>query len=675
MDRRKFIQQSASLGLFPLVVNGMPFQSLASTTPFNLNPCDVTDRSVVIIFLNGGNDIINTAVPLNQFSDYANFRPSIYLPENSLLTLDNNLPDTQALGLHPSMGAFKNLYDDGLLTLVQGVGYDQPNRSHFKSTENWLTGSGGNLPNLGDGWIARFLNDRYPGYSGTPFDGEPDPLGLLLGNTISTGFHSIEEHRLEINLSGQDPAGFYTLISSLGGAPIPSIPDTEHGNMLAYLETISSSVNVYASRISETFNNGTNSATYPDSSLANQLKTVARMLNGGSRTKVFMLSKGGWDNHNFINTPGATTEGTHANLLGDLSNSVGAFQEDLQTLGLGDKVLTVIFSEFGRKIIQNGSQGTDHGTLSSMFLVGNGVEGGVVGNNINLSDQDNPGAPNPSQIQYDYRQVFSSVIQDWLGANDDSLQSTFINNQYYNNRPNLINASNLVPEQCYYTPQIPTSCACIQVRVILEGYYETGTQQMRTQLSSLNLLPATQPYNTAPFNYNGTETFTTIPDDTVDWLLLELREADNISNVAARKAVLLRKDGYVMDTEGVQGVSFDNVPDGTYNLAVYHRNHLAVLSADPIPTNAPTSFVYDFTTGVGKAEGDNQLKQVGDKWAMIAGDTDNNQIVNNQDYNYWKQQSGQSAQYSKADISGDGQVDGSDLPFWEGNRSKLGQLK
>lgn len=674
MNRRKFLYQSASLGLFPLVSSGIPFRSLAATTPFTLNPCDVTDRSVVIIFLNGANDIFNTAVPLNQFDDYVSFRPSIYLPESSLLTLDNNLSDEQQLGLHPRLSGFKNLYDDGLLKVVQGVGYDQPNRSHFKSTENWLTGSGGSLQNMKDGWIARFLNDRYPGYAGTPFDGEPDPLGLLFGNTISTGFHSVEEHRLEINLSGQDPAGFYTLISSLGGAPIPNIPATEHGDMLAYLEVISNSVNVYAERISETFNSGTNVSTYPDSSLGNQLKTIARMMSGGSRTKIFMASKGGWDNHNNINNVGATTEGTHANLLGDLGDSVQAFQNDLTAMGLENKVLTVIFSEFGRKIIQNGSQGTDHGTLSSMFLIGNGVEGGVAGNNINLSDQDNPGAPNPSQIQHDYRQVFSGVLQDWLGSSDTSLQNTFVNEAYYTNRPPLINAGNIVPESCYYVPQTPIACACIQVKLFLEGFYREGEQAMHTGLADNGLIPAAQPYNTTPFNYNGTESVTEWPDNTVDWVLLELREADNITQVAARKAVLLRKDGHVMALDGTQGVSFEGVPDGSYRIAVFHRNHLAVLSADPIVTNAP-SFIYDFTKGATRAEGEQQLKSIGNIWALIAGDPDNNQIVNNQDYNAWKLNNGQSMQYHNADLNADGSVNQADLNLWEGNRSKLGQMR
>lgn len=674
MNRRNFIQQSATLGLFPLLGSALPLRGLSASTPFLPNPCDISDRSVVIIFLNGANDIFNTAVPLSQFSAYTQFRPSIHLPEQSLLTLDANLPDEQALGLHPRLAEFKNLYEDGLLSMVQGVGYDQPNRSHFKSTENWLTGSGGALPNRREGWMARFLEDRYPGYTGTPFDGEPDPLALLFGNTISTGFHSAAEHRLEINLSGQDPAGFYTLISSLSGAPLPQIPATDHGSMLAHIQTISNSVNVYASRISDTFNNGTNTATYPNSNLGNQLKTIARMLSGGSRTKMFMASKGGWDNHNYINQYGNTTEGTHANLLGDLSTSVASFQNDLQSMGLDNKVLTVIFSEFGRKIIQNGSQGTDHGTLSSMFLVGKGVEGGVVGNNINLSDQDNPGAPNPEQIQYDYRQVFSTVLQDWLGANDDSLQQAFTNNAYITNRPNFINPGNLVPASCYYTPQPPIACACIQVRLFLEGFYDLQQQRMHTQLLAQNALPSSQPYQVAPFSYNGLESVTTWPANTVDWVLIELRAANDLSNVVARSAALLRADGQLMNTDGTPGISFDDVNDGTYHLAVFHRNHLAVISAEPIPTNTP-SFQYDFSTSATQAMGDSPLKLSGQVWAIRSGDADHNHIVNNQDYNLWKTQQGQSAVYDNRDLNADGQIDGNDFQLWRGNRSKLGQLK
>ncbi len=663
------------MGLVPLFAGALPIRALSATHPFYLNPCDVTDRSVVIIFLNGGNDIINTAVPLDQLSDYANFRPNVRLPESSLITLDNSLPDAQQLGLHPRLTDFKTLYDEGMLNIVQRVGYAQPNKSHFKSLDNWLTGSGGSHQDVPTGWIGRFLKDRYPGYNGSPFLGEPDPLGILFGNMNATGFHTFEEHSYEINLSGQDPSGFYTLISSLGGAPIPNIPNTEQGEMLEHIATIESSVNVYAQRISETFNNGSNSSiAYPNNSLGNQLRTIARMLKGGSRTKVFMATTGGFDTHGYQVTPGNTVEGNHADLLGGLGGSVKAFQDDLAQLGLDNNVMTVIFSEFGRKIIQNGSYGLDHGTLSSMFVVGKGVDGGVVGNNIDLSNQDNPGAANPNQLKYDYRQVFSTILQDWLGANNTSLQSTFLSASYYSTKLPLINNSNIVPSDCYYTPQPPIVCACIQVKVALEGYYIANQQAMKTDLADAGLLPVNQPFSQAPFNYAGTESVTTFPADTVDWLLLELRDSEAPSIVIARKAVLLRKDGYVMETDGTAGVSFDGINDGSYLITVFHKGHIAVMSSEPILTDLP-SFIYDFTKNEYMAAGEAQQTQVGSIYAMIAGDVDQNQIINNADYNLWKAQNGQIGTYNNADLNADGKVDEADYNLWFNNRSKLGNVK
>lgn len=673
MNRRHFLKNSAALGFYPLLAGGLPVRSMAATSPLYLNPCEVTDRSMVIIFLNGGNDIINTTVPLNQMSEYANFRPDIRLPENSLITLDQNLPDAQQIGLHPALSGFKDLYDDGMLSVVQRVGYAQPNKSHFKSLDNWLTGSGGNLSNVPTGWVGRFFQDRYPGYTGNPFLGEPDPLGILFGNMNSTGFHTFEEHNYEINLSGQDPAGFYTLISSLGGAPLTDFPNTEHGEMLQHIMSIDSSVNVYAQRISETFGNGTNAVSYPNNNLGDQLKTIARMLNGGSRTKIFMATTGGFDTHGGEVDPLDTTQGRHAGLLGGIGSAMTAFQDDLAGLGLDNKVVTVIFSEFGRKIIQNGSYGTDHGTLSSMFVIGKGVEAGVHGDNIDLNIQDNPGAPNASQLQNDYRTVFASLLQEWLGASDNSLNSTFLSPGLINNRPNLINPSNLVPPECYYTPQVPTVCACLQVRVFLEGYYD-GSQEMSTQLALNGLLPANQPYNQPPFNYAGDEALTNLPEGTVDWLLVQLRDEEDFSQVIAQKAVLLRKDGFVMELDGTPGVNFEGVPDDYYRIAVLHRSHLAVMSNEAILTNAP-NFVYDFTTGLSRAAGVQQQKLVGNAWTMIAGDLDNNHIINSSDFDLIKNANGQPTAYQAADLNADGQVNQTDDLLWKNNRSKIGELK
>ena len=179
------------------------------------------------------------------------------------------------------------------------------------------------------------------------------------------------------------------------------------------------------------------------------------MLSGGSRTKVFMTTIGGFDTHVNQVDQGATTTGGHANLLQNVGDSIRAFQDDIKAQGLDNNVLTVVFSEFGRKIIQNGSYGIDHGTLNSIFVVGKGVDGGVIGNNVDLQNQDNQGAPNPNQTQYDYRQVYGTILQDWLGANDTSIDNTFANNQtgsYTNQKLPIINTNNLVPSNCYFTP-------------------------------------------------------------------------------------------------------------------------------------------------------------------------------------------------------------------------------
>ncbi|HFA50407.1 MAG TPA: DUF1501 domain-containing protein [Bacteroidetes bacterium] len=675
MKRRDFFKTAAPLGLYPILAGSLPVKTLAATSPFMLGPCDVTDRSLVVIYLNGGNDIINTIVPLNQLSEYANHRPDIRLPESSLITLDGSLPDNQQLGLHPGLSGFKNLYDDGLLNIVQRVGYALPNKSHFKALDNWLTGSGGALQNLQEGLWGRFLKDRYPGYNGNPFLGEPDPLGILFGSMNKTGFHTLQEHSYEINLSGQDPAGFFSLISSLSGEPIMNIPNSEHGDMLRHIAGIENSVNVYAQRISETFNNGTNgSAAYPNSSLGNQLKTIARMLNGGSRTKVFMATTGGFDSHVNEVVGGDTATGNHANLMLNLGNSVKAFQDDLAELGLDGKVTTVIFSEFGRKIIQNDSFGTDHGTLSSMFVIGKGVEGGVTGDNISLDEQDNQGAAHPSQLQNDYRSVLASLMQGWLGAADTSLEATFLSSAVYANMPTLINPNNIVPESCQYEPDDPIVCACVQVKIWLEGLYDPAAQNMRTTLNDNGLLPLQQPYGGAPFFHDGTEAAAALPDGSVDWVLLELRDADDLSNVVARKAVLLQKNGFVAEADGTPGVIFDGVTDGAYHLAVFHRNHLGVVSSEPVLVNAP-SFVYDFTQSETTAAGGRQLKQIGSTWCLLAGNADGNALIDNRDFNRWEQSDGQSSVYHPADANADGQVDAADYDLWFENRSKLGELK
>ncbi|MEO1451476.1 MAG: DUF1501 domain-containing protein, partial [Bacteroidota bacterium] len=456
MKRRDFLKISAPATLSPFVLNGLTLQAFATPNMLRTLGCDeVGDRSLVMIQLKGGNDGINTLIPIDQYGIYANHRPDIRIMDSgpadqAYINLDSTLDTARLTGLHPIMADIKNLYDAGKATFINGVGYPSANKSHFKSTDLWLTGGDGTPDNfnINTGWVGRYLDHSFPGIAGNPTSEMPDPLGIELGDRKpSLGFHTEGEHRVSINLTGQDPSGFYNVVSEIGNAPLLNIPTSEYGDILQHIHNIENSISVYSQRISAVFDAGSNSGSYPVSNLANQLKTVARLIAGGSKTKIFLVKLGGFDTHNAQIVGGATHQGIHANLLGQISEAVAAFQADLEGLGLDDRVMTVTFSEFGRKVIQNGSFGTDHGTLAPMMLFGKHVEAGVFGDHIDLSNQDDTGAPGESPT-YDYRQVFTTLLQDWLGASSTTLAATYFD-PYETTKIGFVNANQVVAESCY----------------------------------------------------------------------------------------------------------------------------------------------------------------------------------------------------------------------------------
>ncbi len=433
MNRRKFLKNSSALSAAPLVLNKVPLSPFATPKMMESFNCDTSDRALVVIFMMGGNDGLNTIVPIDQYSKYRNYRPTIYIPDsgsNKYITLDTTLDANQQTGLHPNMTAFKAMYDNGLAHIVQNVGYPSANKSHFKSTDLWLSGGDGHGANAGikSGHFGRFLDNLFPNLVGNPSSSNPDPLGLQLGNsTVSLGYLTSTNEVASANLTDQDPNGLYSVVQDIGTLAHQSTPNNEYGTELDYIMNVERNTSIYAQRVSSVFQSGSNSSvSYPDEYLGYQLKTVARLLKGGSKTKVFLLHTYGFDTHEGqIQTVGNPTVGWHADNMSTVFNSIKAFHDDLNNLGIQDRVLTATMSEFGRKVIENGGLGTDHGTLAPMFLFGTPVAGGMTGTNMNLDDQDNQGAPNNSQLQYDYRRVFSSLYQDWLGANDAILTSTF----------------------------------------------------------------------------------------------------------------------------------------------------------------------------------------------------------------------------------------------------------
>ncbi|MCB0525502.1 MAG: DUF1501 domain-containing protein [Lewinellaceae bacterium] len=455
MKRRNFLKILPAAGVTSFAVNGYAMRPFANSKMARvLNSCDgVEDRVLVLIQLKGGNDGVNTVIPVNQYDTYANLRPSIAIPQNNLIDLDNTLGINEQVGLHPSMQKIKELYDDGKAAIVQGVGYQDMNQSHFKGTDLWMSGGDGTPANnnISTGWMGRSLQAFYPDVVGVPTSTNPDPLGIQIGDpNPNLGFHTDTEHQNLINMSGQDPSGFFSLIQTIGGAPIMNVPDSDHGEELAFIMGVEQSTNLYAQRISDVFNAGTNSLDpYPTtvtsrSSLGQQLKTIARLISGGCKTKIYLCQLTGFDTHSSQVDGGSPTVGDHADLLTELAEAVKNFNVDLDGLGLADHVLTCTFSEFGRCAKGNASDGTDHGTLAPMMLFGKNVQAGVSGTNVNLSNLTND---NQLQgMQFDYRQVFTTILQDWLGASEDVLTDVMFSG--YQKMP-LVDTAFVVSPDCY----------------------------------------------------------------------------------------------------------------------------------------------------------------------------------------------------------------------------------
>jgi uncharacterized protein (DUF1501 family) len=463
MKRRNFIKNIGIASSAPLMLQGMPLKSYATSSMLPLLNCQgINDRVLVVVFLKGANDGVNTIIPINQYDDYVAKRPNIKLENvgqpNGILNLDSTLSLANQVGIHPSMTKFKEMYDAGKANLIQAVGYPLPNKSHFKATDLWLSGGDGTTQNfnIDSGWIGRFIESAYPGIQGISTPEYPDPLGIQFGDQKpSNSLHNHEKEYLGVNLSGQNISNLYGLLSGIGTLPHSQVPVSDFGAELSYIMNVENSTNSYGSRISSVYNSGSNSTVaYPNSDLATQLKSIARLMKGGIKTKVFLTHKSGFDTHVNQVVNGATHTGTHAGLLADVFNSIHAFHADLAALGLEDKVVTVTFSEFGRKVIQNGSFGTDHGNFAPMFMFGPAVTSGVVGNNITINNVTSDGnlfeGTTNSQMQHDYRQVFKTILKDWLGANQTIIDNSMFGT--YSTIGNLIDTTSVVASNCYINP-------------------------------------------------------------------------------------------------------------------------------------------------------------------------------------------------------------------------------
>lgn len=406
LSRRSFITRATGAVTLPILFNGLPLQAFDGPALHDLYNVEAeTDRVLVLVQLNGGNDGLNTVIPLNDYATYAKLRPNIAIPEKSALKL------TSSAGLHPNMTGMQQLWEEKKLGIIQGVSYPNPNLSHFRSTDIWMSASASNV-NETTGWLGRYLNMEYPNYPvGFPNATMPDPIAIQMAAVVGLALTGLEHQSMGIAL--QDPETFYRLVSGTD-APGSDLPSTKLAAAnITYVREVQSKSMQFSTVIKAAADKAKNIETYPTGNrLADQLKIVARLIAGGLKTRVYVVQLGGFDTHAGQTDATEPTMGTHANLLQQVSAAMTTFQRDIEKLGAAERVVSMTFSEFGRRANSNESYGTDHGTSAPMFVLGSMAQEGIAGTSPNLSNLKDGNLP----IQFDFRQIYASILEQWFGA-------------------------------------------------------------------------------------------------------------------------------------------------------------------------------------------------------------------------------------------------------------------
>jgi uncharacterized protein (DUF1501 family) len=370
---------------------------------------------LVVLQMAGGNDGLNTVIPYsNDF--YHNARPRIGQTADKILKLNGDI------GFHGAMTGFKNLYDSGNLAVVQGVGYPNPNRSHFRSTEIWQTASDSDKIEK-YGWLGRYFDNTCAGADPTvgvvvgrqlpeSFFAKM-PTGICFDNPQNYRFMSPEHPRpgqADMTEAAYEKLNENDMVSSDtdSGASIGSLAagmPMQGGKAVDFIERTAMNAQLSSDEVRGIAARVQNQATYPNSAFANSLKLVAKLIGGGLPTRIYYVSQGGYDTH-------TNQIATQQRLLGDLGDSLKAFVDDMKAQGNMQRVLVMSFSEFGRRVNENANGGTDHGAAAPMFIVGNKVKAGLLGRNPSLAPQD----LFQGDIKYnvDFRSVYAGVLENWL---------------------------------------------------------------------------------------------------------------------------------------------------------------------------------------------------------------------------------------------------------------------
>jgi uncharacterized protein (DUF1501 family) len=398
--RRVFLQKGLTiLAVAPTIPTFLDQTVMALNNPLDSQsiqaPTGKDGKIMVVVQLSGGNDGLSMVIPYGD-DVYYRGRGNISHPASQVLKIDNYI------GLHPSLTALKSLYDSGDMAIVQGVGYPNPNRSHFRAMDIWQSAQPERQQPT-NGWIGRYFDNTCPGCDprvGVAM-GETLPLAMQGDKVLPLSFERPDSYRY----NGRDKADYLKLnhadLSPMGSTPPKKV--TSPADQLDFLHRTAMDAQLSSEQILRLTRNHAAAGTYPANEFGNGLKTVAAMIAGGLPTRVYYVSLTGFDTH-------AQQLQRHDALMKTLSDGLGAFWKDLKQQGNDQRVLMMTFSEFGRRVQQNASNGTDHGAAAPMFLMGSSIQQGIVSRHPSLTDLDQ------GDLKYvvDFRSVYASILQNWL---------------------------------------------------------------------------------------------------------------------------------------------------------------------------------------------------------------------------------------------------------------------
>ena len=424
MDRRKFLRNTVPVAVtMPALLNGFSFtaqgaeSNLARLLEQTLTD---TDHVFVLVQLGGGNDGLNMVIPLDIYGNYYNARTNVAIPQSQVLRLDG----TDKSGLHPAMTAMQNMFNEGKMNIVQSVGYENPSFSHFRDTDVWNSGDTrrNRRERVRTGWMGRYLESEYPGYPDAFPNAEmTDPLAIQISNYPTL---AMQGSIYSMGLSITNPEKVYSFVNPFSDYPLSSVSANKE---LKFLRVISEKTKIYSDIIRSAYQRSSTMATYPtENYLAEQLKIVARLIKGGLKTRVYTVSMGGFDTHKRQVNASDTTTGMHAKLMKDLSSGINAFQQDIEMMGLDDRVMGMTYSEFGRRIKSNASLGTDHGAAAPLIMFGKNAKKGILGTSPDIPADIQ--VVNNIPFQYDFRSIYASVLEQWFCVKQPALDSILLQN-------------------------------------------------------------------------------------------------------------------------------------------------------------------------------------------------------------------------------------------------------